>query len=112
MDAPHALFQAVRVPGDIVIDHQVAELEVDPLTSCFCCKADLGRFVEALGCLAPQHRIHAAMNLAGRIAPLLQVAAQVLQRVAMFSEDQQFPSSVNQFMKLHIFQTATQRFEL
>src|SRR5207248_8741738 len=100
---------AVRVPGDVVINHQVAELKVDPLASCFRSKANLGRFVKALGSFTSQHRFHAAINLAGGIAPLLQVAAQVLQRVAMLGEDQQFASSVSQFMKLYIFHTATQR---
>src|SRR5207249_2187585 len=112
MDAPHALFQAIRVPGDIIVDHQVAELEVDTLTGCFGSKADLGRFVKPLGSLTSKYRVHPAMNLASRIPPLLQVAAQVLQRVAMLGEDQQFASSVSQFTKLHVFQTAPQRFEL
>ena len=31
VDAAHALFQAGRIPGDVVIDHDPAELEVDPL---------------------------------------------------------------------------------
>ena len=29
VDPPHPLLQAVRVPGDVVVDHQVAELQVD-----------------------------------------------------------------------------------
>ena len=36
MNAAHTLFKADRVPRDVVIDHQPAELEVDPLTSSFC----------------------------------------------------------------------------
>src|SRR6266700_431382 len=48
MDAPHALFQAVRVPGDVIINHQVAELKVDTFTGCFGSKADLGCFVKPL----------------------------------------------------------------
>ena len=31
MDAAHALFQAGGVPGDVVVDHQPAELEIDAL---------------------------------------------------------------------------------
>ena len=31
MDAPHALLKPVGVPRDVVIDHEVAELEVDAL---------------------------------------------------------------------------------
>ena len=32
VDAAHALFQAGRIPGDIVVDHQPAELQVNPFT--------------------------------------------------------------------------------
>ena len=32
VDAAHALFQAHRVPGDVVVDHHPAELEVDAFT--------------------------------------------------------------------------------
>ena len=31
MDAAKPLFQSGRVPGQVVVDHQVAELEVDAL---------------------------------------------------------------------------------
>jgi hypothetical protein len=31
VDAAHALLQAHRVPGDVVVDHQPAELQVDAL---------------------------------------------------------------------------------
>jgi len=36
MNAAHALLKADRVPRDVVIDHQPAELEVDSLTCSFC----------------------------------------------------------------------------
>ena len=32
MNAPHALFQPVRVPGDVVVEEDVAALEVDALS--------------------------------------------------------------------------------
>ena len=30
VDAPHTLFEARRIPGDVVVHHRPAELEVDP----------------------------------------------------------------------------------
>ncbi len=33
MDASHALFQARRVPGDIVVDHEPANLQIDAFAS-------------------------------------------------------------------------------
>ncbi len=34
VNAPHTLFQACRVPGDIVVDHEPADLEVDTFPCC------------------------------------------------------------------------------
>jgi len=34
MDAPHPLLKAVRIPRDVVVEHYVADLEVDPFPGC------------------------------------------------------------------------------
>ena len=41
MDAPHSLLQAHRIPRKVVIDHQMAELEVDSLSRGLGGNADL-----------------------------------------------------------------------
>ena len=41
MDAPEPLLQPGRVPGQVVIDHQPAELEVDPFAGRLGGDADL-----------------------------------------------------------------------
>ena len=33
VNTPHALFQESRIPGDIIVDHEPANLEIDALTS-------------------------------------------------------------------------------
>jgi len=34
VNAPHALLEAVRIPRDVVVEHNVAALEVDALAGC------------------------------------------------------------------------------
>src|SRR5581483_10792514 len=46
VDAAHALLEPHRVPGQVVVDHQVAELEVDPLARRLGRHADLPVQVE------------------------------------------------------------------
>ena len=46
VDTAHALFQAVGVPGQVVVDHQVAELEVDAFACSFRGYHDLGLMFE------------------------------------------------------------------
>ncbi len=111
VDAPHALFEPVGVPGNVVVDHQVTELEVDALACCLGGDADLRRFVKALSRFAPEHGVHAAMNLAGCVAPFLQVAAQVCQCVTMFGKDQEFAAPIVQFVELGALDTGAQRLE-
>ena len=78
----------------------MAELEVDPLTSGLSGNTNLPLGTELLlGCL-PLVRVHAAVDLAGRIAPASQVLSQVGQGVAMLSEDKQLAPAVLQFGKL------------
>ena len=46
VDPAHALLQPNRVPRQVVVDHQVAELEVDPLAGGLGCDADLPVLME------------------------------------------------------------------
>ena len=71
-DSQRPLLQANEVPGDVVVDHQPAELQVDALAGGFGGDEDLGRFLElALGTDARAGRVtivdlHAAVDLRER----------------------------------------------
>ena len=75
VDAPHALLQAHRVPGDVVVDHEPAELEVDALAGRLGRDQHLAVLAElALGVDARAGRVavadlHAAVNLRDATAP-------------------------------------------
>ena len=69
MDATHALFKAVGVPGDIVVNHVPAELQIDALTSRLgghqhlAVLPELALRVDAGARGVPIADLHAAMNL-------------------------------------------------
>ena len=75
VDAAHALFQPHRVPGDVVVDHQPAELEVDALARRLGGHQHLAILAElALGVDARARRVavadlHAAVDRRSRARP-------------------------------------------
>ena len=103
MDTAHALLQADRVPGDVVIDHQPAELEIDTFSCCLGGDENLRGLAElalsidaATGCIAVAD-FHTAMNHGEGQAPLaefahgaaiLPVAGEIVERVFMLGEDE------------------------
>ena len=104
MDAADALFEADGVPGDVEVDHQPAELQVDPFAGGLRGDQNLGRLLELpLGVDARAGRVavadlHAAVDLRERQPPFAQlaeratvaaVAGQVVERVLVLGEDQQ-----------------------
>ena len=112
VDATQALFQASRVPRHVVIDHQVAELEVDAFASRLCGHAYLSLSTELfLGTLAFV-RIHAAMNFAGGVTPAGQVLLDVIQRVAVLGKQQQFAATILEFRELSPFQARLEGLQL
>ena len=80
VDAAHALLEAVRVPRDVVVDHQAAELQVDPLTGRLRRHHDLRalRVAECVLLLAAGVLIHAAVDLRDVEPPRLQVLGEVI----------------------------------
>jgi len=88
VNAAHALFEAVGVPGDVVVEHQVTELQVDALASGLRRDHHLGFAFEGLfGGDAGLQR-HPAVNGDDAIAPLPQPLFEVLQRIARLGEHQ------------------------
>ncbi len=98
VDAAHALLKPVGVPGDVVVDHQRAELQVDALARRLGGDHDLGYIAEGvLGLDAGVHH-HRAVNGHDLVAPLDQLAQgsslpsvsrQVVERVLELGEDQE-----------------------
>ena len=104
VDAAHALLQPHRVPRDVVVDHEPAELEVDAFAGGFGGDQDLAVLAElALGIDAGAGRVavadlHAAVDLRDAETPLAQlaerpaifaVASEVVERVLVLGEDEQ-----------------------
>src|SRR5690554_6642017 len=105
MDTSHALFETYRIPGDIVVDHEPAELQVDTFSCCLCSNHYLAGFLELpLGVKACSNLIsitdlHTAVDLGNAQTPLAQlsvrsailsVTGQVIQCILMLGKEQQF----------------------
>ncbi len=96
VDTPHALLEAVGVPGDVVVEENVADLEVDPFSGRLGRHEDLDRsFPELLLRVKPRprlvarSRLHAAVDVPNAEAPGLQTLHQVVERVLELGENEQ-----------------------
>ena len=112
VNAPKPLFQPSGVPRQVVIDEQMAELQVDALTSRFGGDADLAACAELFLGLLALMGVHAAVDLASGISPPLQVLAEVVQRVAVLREHQQLAAAVPQLLEIGPRQTVAQGYQL
>src|SRR5262249_43602030 len=72
VNAAEALFETRRVPRHVVVNHQVAELEVNPFSRGLRGHTDLRRSTKLFLRPLTFVRVHAAVDLAGRVAPLTQ----------------------------------------
>jgi len=105
VDAAEALFEAVGVPGQVVVDHQVSALQVDALTGGVGGHEDFHFLVvgEALLGLLAVLAAHAAVNRDDRLGLAEERAdplGQVVQGVAVLGEDDEFaavPGGVEHF---------------
>ncbi|HBB17978.1 MAG TPA: hypothetical protein DCZ97_13600 [Syntrophus sp. (in: bacteria)] len=100
VNAAQPLLQSGRVPGHVVVDHQVAELEVDAFAGGLCRDADLSGGSENLLRSFALMGVHAAMNFTGAETPSQQMIAHIAQGVAVLREDQKLPPAVLQFQEL------------
>ena len=96
VDAAHALFEAIRVPRDVVVEQDGAALQVDALSGRFGGHQHLDRAlaelllgVEPGARIVPRAGLHPAVDAADPEAPCLQPLHQVVERVLEFGEDQQ-----------------------
>jgi hypothetical protein len=96
VDASHPLLQAVRIPRDVIIEEDVADLKVDALASRFGCDQNLDRALpellfrmQACAGLVAGTRLHAAVDAAEAKTPGLQSVHEVVQRVLELGEQEQ-----------------------
>ena len=97
VDAAEALFQAVRVPGQVVVDHQVGALQVDAFAGGVGGDEDFDFLVVLEGFLglAPFFAADAAVNDDDGLRPAEQcpnLLGEIVQRVAVLGEDDEFPA--------------------
>ena len=96
VDAPKPLLHTVRVPWEVVVDHQVGALEVDALARGVGRDEHLHVLVGAEECLSllPFFALCAAVDRDDRVGVANDVAdlvTEVVQRVAMLGEDNDLP---------------------
>jgi hypothetical protein len=89
VDAPHALFQAVGVPRQVVVDHQAAELEVEALAGGVGGNHHLHFVPEAALLVDAGLEVHLAVDDGTGEAPLPEPVLQGAQGVFEFGEDQE-----------------------
>ena len=94
VDAAHPLLQPVGVPGDVVVDHQVAELEVDALSGRLGGHHDLGALPEEALLLDPLGELHPTVDDWATSKSSGQVLHEVVERVLVLGEDQQLLAAV------------------
>ena len=96
VDAAHALFEPIRVPGNVVVEQDVAALQVDALAGRLGGDQHLDGAVaellfseEARPRFVARARLHAAVDAAYPEAPRLGPLDQIFERVLELGEDQQ-----------------------
>ena len=96
VDASHPLLQAVRVPRDVVVEEDVADLKVDALAGGLGRDQNLDRAlaelllgVQARARLVARARLHAAVDAADAETPGLQSVHEIVERVLELGEEEQ-----------------------
>ena len=96
VDAPHALLEAVGVPGDVVVEEDVADLQVDPLAGRLGRREYLHRALAELllgvkprARLVPRTRLHAAVDDRHLETPRVEFLDEVVERVPELGEEDQ-----------------------
>src|SRR5581483_2555200 len=88
VNATHALLEAIRVPGQVPVDHDPTELQVDALTRCVRCNHELCRSTKLLLCRDAVLELHPAMNGTDAVPPLPELLREVRERVPVLGEDE------------------------
>src|SRR5262249_54859372 len=99
VNASEPLFESGGVPGEVVVNHQPAKLQVYAFASGFCRYADLLFSAELFLGALPFMRIHTAVDVARRVSPAAEMFAKVVQRIAVLGEDKKLPSAVAKLLE-------------
>ena len=102
MNTPEALFEAVGVPGQVVVHHQIGILKVDAFTSRIGCNkdTDIGVRAKEFLCFPAVVTVNGTMNDNDSIMTAKHTGnffMQVVQRIAVLTENDNFahpPSSI------------------
>src|SRR5687768_5511200 len=96
MNTSHPLFQSRRIPRDVPVEHQPAELQINAFPRRICAdekpRATIGLgFPEAVHLLLPFGVMHAAVDLGNFAGESQSVEStdEVIERVPMLSKDDQ-----------------------
>src|SRR5205823_6232211 len=96
VNTTHALLKPIRIPEDVIVEQDVAALEVDPFASRLGGDRDLNGTVselllgeQACARVVTGSWPHAAMDGADAEAPGLETVYQIVKRVLEFGEEQQ-----------------------
>ena len=106
MYAPHALFKAVRIPWNVIIYHQMAELQVNTFTGSFGSYHNLGFILEYTLGLNSFLQPHTTMNRIDSITPYPDFFLKILKCISGFSENE------NLFFSIFVIQSFQCFFEL
>src|SRR5262249_53366337 len=96
VNTTHTLLKPIRIPGNVIVEQDMAALQVNPFTSRLSGHQDLNSAISEL-LLSEQPCTwiitgawpHAAMDRADAEAPGLQTGYQIIERVLEFGEEQQ-----------------------
>src|SRR5262249_13321912 len=108
VDAPQPLLQSRRVPRQVVVYHQSAELEVDAFTRRFRRYTDLLLSPELLLSTLALVRVHAAVNLTGRETPAFKIVAEIVESVTVLREEEQLAAAICQLSELRAVEALSQ----
>ena len=90
VNAPHPLFQAIRVPRKIIVEHQVAELEVNSFARGFGCEKKLRLIPKRILRRYPLFVRHFPVDNRDGKPPRLYLLLKVSQRIKILREDENF----------------------
>src|SRR3990172_12880881 len=106
MDPTHALFKAHRVPRDVIVDHEPAELKVYTFARCLGCHQNLAGVPKFPLRVYPCVRsvtvadLHSAMYLGHRKMPLTKPSYKKIEGVLVLRKDKELHLGVIEYLLL------------
>ena len=108
VDASHPLLKADGIPGQVVVDHQVAELQVDSLAGRLGGDAHLSLLVEPLLDPLAVGRWQAPWIVQVEYPQARRLRSEVVERVSVLGEDQELRAAVAHLRELRLLQAVAE----